>query len=152
MQNHKTFGFVVAINKKNGQNHSSNRVPQKMKRNFTQRSERGSKCSSVHYSSLQTAYWDSLPTSLINVNVFHFPLHDMWSSDLPGWAANRDRISIDWFWLEWHFLTSNQILHRGSGYFMKQPCLPAFMRLQLDSTEQVWAPAPNISVHIKIRD
>lgn len=123
MQNHKNFGFVVAINKKNGQNHSSNRVPQKMRRNFTQWSERGSKCSSVHYSSLQTAYWDSLPTSLINVNVFHFPLHDMWSSDLPEQQTETESLLTgfgwnDIFWLPTKFFIEVQVILWNNHVFL----------------------------------
>lgn len=93
MRKLKNFGFVVAINKKAGQNHSSNRVPQKMRRKFTQWSERGGQCSCVHCSSLQTAYWYSLPTLLINVNIFHFPLHD--SESLSSNSSSKQQTDTE---------------------------------------------------------
>lgn len=151
MQKLKNFGFVVAINKKAGQNHSSNRVPQQMRRKFTQWSERGGKCSCVHCSSLQTAYWDSLPTSLIDVNVFHFPLHDMWSSNLSEQQTETESLLTDfgWKYISWFptkFFMEVQIILWNNHVFLLSWEYSWILQ------EQVWVPAPNVLVYIKIRD
>lgn len=125
MQKLKNFSFVVAINKKAGQNHSSNRVPQKMRRKFTQWSERGGQCSCVHCSSLQTAYWYSLPTLLINVNIFHFPLRDSesLSSNLSEQQTDTESLLTDFgskyiFWFTTKIFMEVQIILWNNPVFL----------------------------------
>lgn len=140
MQNLKNFGFVVAINKKKKLVGIIPKTgfPRKWRRISLSEvkvevsvtlyivphsSERGGKCSSVHCSSLQTAYWDSLPTSLINVNVFNFPLHDMWSSDLPEQQTDTKSLlsGFGWnyiFWLPTRFFMEGQTILWNNHVFL----------------------------------
>lgn len=107
-KNLKTLALSMPINKMTGQNPFSSThhpVPQNKEGGHSVE-QMGGKWSCAHHSWLHLPYWDSLPASLIKNNVFHSP---------PLWhvkfklirAANRDRIPIDWFWLEVHFLISN---------------------------------------------